>query len=215
MTAQRIRKPTRRKPATNPVEAAAAGRQQWTAEQRLTASRIDAALIGLDADVAAVELAWGAAGLLAAVSPSMAGKWASAWSKLEAAIEANDPDEVERKAAVCRRGLAAMLAEAAEAGQQPPNTAAKHLTAARGTDVLLVETNDQAHALVKQRKANGQPAVMVLTLQEVVNLAEERLGSAIGLAAAAKSQFPGSTVGSEKRDEAEAINWQQGDRLPF
>lgn len=59
---------------------------------------------------------WGVNRLAELVATATAAKFGAAMAKLDAAIDANDPDETAARAAVCIRGLAAMDAEAEASG---------------------------------------------------------------------------------------------------
>ena len=61
---------------------------------------------------------WGIDRLPSLVSPDTAMKWGRTLEKLNAAIEASDPDEIAARAAVAVRGLAFMDSEATSAGKQ-------------------------------------------------------------------------------------------------
>lgn len=80
--------------------------------------RCDYAAKPFDEAMRAAERKWGIGRLPALVSTETAAKWGSAMGKLNAAIEAKDPDEVAARAAVCVRGLASLDAEATSAGKQ-------------------------------------------------------------------------------------------------
>lgn len=81
--------------------------------------RCDYAVAPLDRLATDMDRRWGIDQLPGLVSVETAEKYGSAMAKLNAALDAGDPEEVKARAAVCMRGLTAMDAEAVAAGQQP------------------------------------------------------------------------------------------------
>lgn len=78
----------------------------------------DYAIAPLDRLATHYDKVWGIDRLPELVSIETAERYGSAMAKLNAALEAADPEEVKARAAVCMRGLTAMDAEATAAGHQ-------------------------------------------------------------------------------------------------
>lgn len=81
--------------------------------------RCDYALAPFDRAARAMEEKWGIDRLPGLVPPEMAERYGSAIAKLNAAINASNPEDVAARAAVCIRGLDAMDKAATEAGHEP------------------------------------------------------------------------------------------------
>ena len=172
-----------------------------TAAQWRKENAIYAAVKPFDTAMAEIENRWGPEKLIGLVSPETATKFASAMSKLNDAMEANeDPAFVAKKAAVLCRGLKAMEAEAIDAGHKPgPKEAIKAVTS-DGTEFLIAMDGGDAAMLIKQGKKN------VWSLEEVANVIQAHNSP---LLEAVKKEFPNSTIKNVKTD------WSQGDDIPF
>ena len=81
--------------------------------------RCDHAIAPFDRAAREFDHQWGVDRLPELVSPATAERYGSAIAKLNAAVEAEDPELCAHKAAVCIRGLQAMDAEARAAGHKP------------------------------------------------------------------------------------------------
>lgn len=79
----------------------------------------DYAIAPLDRLATDMDRKWGIDQLPGLVSVETAEKYGSAMAKLNAALDAGDPEDVKARAEVCMRGLTAMDAEATRLGHQP------------------------------------------------------------------------------------------------
>lgn len=165
-----------------------------------------AAVQPLDAVVQRIEDRWGSlARLQRHGKPETVGKFASAWHKLNEAIEAGDPAAVAVRAGVIIRGLAALEAEAGDpdlpamvAFNQPGNEGSSH--------VIVVGCNADAAAV-----ARHFPTAKIYTAEEVALLLSAGMLAPIG---ATKAAFPGATVeraGPRRSKAGDDLN----DEIPF
>jgi len=121
----------------------------------------DMAIAPMDRLAEQMDPHWGIDRLPEMVTPETAAKYGSAMQKLNAALEANDPAEVQLRAEVVMRGLHAMDAEAKQLGAQPAST-----------EVWEVELNGETVGIM--RDARGwkaiqaqRPDLRLVTLREV------------------------------------------------
>jgi hypothetical protein len=132
---------------------------------------------------------WGVDRLVELVSVEMATKYGSAMAKLNAAIDANDPEECKLRAEVVIRGLAAMDAEAERLGAQRAST-----------EVWEFELDGVVYAIMKDGRSwpeikAQRPDVEVLTMREVLLAYRAwKETRAAEFEAAAKQIFPGAEV---------------------
>lgn len=108
--------------------------------------RCDYALAPFDRMAAEMDRKWGVDRLVELVSPEMAERYGSAMAKLNAAIDAADPEQVSLRANVCMRGMQAMDQAATESGAEPASQ-----------DVWLVQADGREFGLL--RDARAWPAV--------------------------------------------------------
>ena len=166
-------------------------------EQNESVSR---AIQPLDLVAAEVEGLWGYGRLPRLVSPEMAQKFGSAQDRLNAAIKANDGEEVAKRAAVLIRGWRA-LAEAAEAAGHAPLPEGTWSVAHEGRAFTIVLNRADADAVARH---NRSPET-VLCIHELLAAWSVLRGREV--MEAIKTKFPGSTV--QRLDE------KRGDHLPF
>lgn len=121
----------------------------------------DMAVAPMDRLAEQMDTVWGIDRLPELVTPATAAKYGSAMAKLNAALAANDPAEVQLRAEVVMRGLHAMDAEAKQLGAQPAST-----------EVWEVELDGETIGIM--RDARGwkaiqaqRPELRLVTLREV------------------------------------------------
>jgi len=141
---------------------------------------------------------WGIDRLPELVSPETAAKYGSAMAKLNAALEVNDPAEVQLRTEVVMRGLHAMDAEAKRLGAQPAST-----------DVWEVELNGKVIGIMRDARnwkaiKAERPDLELVTLREVaVALAAWQQTVPAEYERAIKDSFG---------DEAEVIGFKPGEQ---
>ncbi len=156
----------------------------------------DFALGPFDTAAREAERKWGVNRLEGLVSPETAAKYGSAIAKLNAAIDAADPEAVAMRAGVCIRGMAAMDAEATAAGHQPLPPEAWEIEVDGVTCAILKDGNQwPVYAALR-------PGVRTYTLREVGN-ALAAYGQSV---AAVKDAFPGSEVKAVRSPLAQELN---------
>lgn len=119
-----------------------------------------------------MDLKWGIDRLPELVSPETAAKYGSAFDKLNAAITAQDADEIVARVGVCIRGMAAMDAEAERLGRdpKPPELIEVEL---EGRRIALMPDDRRWHAYERDN-----PGVELFTLrQAAVALADRQENS--------------------------------------
>ena len=167
--------------------------------------RVDHAVAPFDRAAREADQTWGVDRLPELVSPQTAEKYGSAIAKLNAAIDADDPELAAAKAAVCIRGLQAMDAEARAAGHKPTadywefDLDGFRLAIIRETGDWTVVTRERPdiEAVYSMREV----AVMLRDLKSVH---------------AIKAEFPGSTVQKISPKSLPKSFYQAGgDPLPF
>lgn len=161
----------------------------------------DFALGPFDTAARNMERKWGVNRLEGLVSPDTAARYGSAIGKLNAAIDANDRDDVVDRVGVCIRGLKAMDAEATAAGHQPIPAEAQEIEVDGKLCAVLWD------AAMWPVYAAQRPGVRMYTPQEVSNA----LAAYGGTVAAIKDAFPGATVAAVRSPLAQALN----DDIPF
>lgn len=185
MTANAARRPRRKK----------LGDRLVTPDARADEISCDHAVAPFDRAARKADQTWGIDRLPELVSPATAAKYGSALAKLNAALEASQPDEVAARAAVCIRGLAAMEAEARAAGHQPmPDDF--WMYEQNGDRIIIARTMTDWPLIEKMH-----PGVPIFSLTEVAN-ALESYGQTV---VAVKQHFPGSEVKSIKPIKKEEL----------
>jgi hypothetical protein len=109
-----------------------------------------------------MDLKWGVDRLVELVTTEMAEKYGSAMAKLNAAIDANDPEQVSLRAGVCMRGMEAMDQAATQSGAEPASR-----------DVWLVQADGREFGLLRDARAwqsvqEKHPDLRLLTEREMV-----------------------------------------------
>jgi hypothetical protein len=141
--------------------------------------------------------------LVELVPADVAAKYGSAMAKLNAAIDAQDPDEVATRASVCVRGMQAMDQIASQAHGEPPTA-----------QVWVVEADGYTFGLMRdprawQRAQEAYPKLELITEREMVlALTMYRRSLAKEMIDAAKAAFPGAEVTAIRNMELE-------DDIPF
>lgn len=148
--------------------------------------KCDYAVAPLDRLAIKMDRKWGVDRLTELVSVETATKYGSAVAKLNAALDANDVEEVKRRAAVCMRGLAAMDKEAEEAGQPQASP-----------DVIEYEVDGfkfgiMPDASMWQTVKEARPDLKLFTLREVGNILKDISGSPVF--EAVKQHFPQAEI---------------------
>ena len=162
------------------------------------------ALAALDAVATRYEEKWGVHKLQQIVPPETASRFGSAKAKLDAAIEADDADEVARRASVLARGWEALDKEATAAGHQPEEVEAWLWRDEDGKPHAFVRDSSDAIKYGKEHKG-----VIVWSMAEVVRTAaafQKEIGK---LGTEAKATFPGATIVDIRDKEVPS------DELPF
>lgn len=165
--------------------------------------RCDYALAPFDHMAHQMDLKWGVDRLTELVPPEMAEKYGSAMAKLNAAIEAQDPEQVSLRAGVCIRGMQAMDLAATQSGAEPASE-----------DVWLVQADGREFGLLRdarawQRVQQKHPDLRLITEREMVLAIEIYQRSQTGqMVEAVKSSFPQADVIKIADDNLE-------DELPF
>jgi hypothetical protein len=152
---------------------------------------VDHAVAPFDRLSLEMERKWGVDKLVEKVSPQTAAKFGSAMAKLNAAITADDPDEVAARAAVCIRGLQAMDREATEAGFQPVPDG-YWIYNHDGEEMIFAQDNRDWRAIEARH-----PGVRIWSCREIA-LALQHYGESV---VAAKDAFPAAKVVSIRRTD--------------
>jgi len=165
--------------------------------------RCDYALSPFDHMAFAMDKKWGVDRLVELVSPEMAEKYGSAMAKLNAAIDARDPEQVSLRAGVCMRGMQAMDQAATQSGAEPASR-----------DVWLVQADGREFGLLRDARAwqsvqEKHPDVRLITEREMVLAIEMYQRSLTGqMVEQVKSSFP-------QADVIKIPNNSLDDPLPF
>jgi hypothetical protein len=165
--------------------------------------RCDYALSPFDHMAFAMDKKWGVDRLVELVSPEMAEKYGSAMAKLNAAIDARDPEQVSLRAGVCMRGMQAMDQAATQSGAEPASR-----------DVWLVQADGREFGLLRDARAwqsvqEKHPDVRLITEREMVLAIEMYQRSLAGqMVEQVKSSFP-------QADVIKIPNNNLDDPLPF
>ena len=168
-----------------------------------TQIKCDFALAPFDRMANEMDRKWGVDRLVELVPADVAAKYGSAMAKLNAAIDAQDPDEVATRASVCVRGMQAMDQIASQAHGEPPTA-----------QVWVVEADGYTFGLMRdprawQRAQEAYPKLELITEREMVlALTMYRRSLAKEMIDAAKAAFPGAEVTAIRDMELE-------DDIPF
>ena len=193
MTAQRPKRPTRQRKADRVLHSGV------TQEE----IRCDYAVAPFDHMAHAMDRKWGVDRLVELVPPEMAERYGAAMAKLNAAIDAADPEQVSLRAGVCMRGMAAMDKAATEAGAEPASQ-----------DVWLVQADGKEFGLLRDARAwqsvqEKHPGVRLISEREMILAIEMYQRSLAGqMVQAVKDSFPQADVIKIPNDSLD-------DPLPF
>lgn len=193
MTEQRPQKPKRERKSDRLIHPGATATQ----------IKCDFALAPFDKIARDMDHKWGIDRLVELVPADVAAKYGSAMAKLNAAIDAQDPDEVAVRASVCVRGMQAMDQIASQAHGEPPTA-----------QVWVVEADGYTFGLMRdprawQRAQEAYPKLELITEREMVlALTMYRRSLAKEMIDAAKAAFPGAEVTAIRDMELE-------DDIPF
>jgi len=169
------------------------------------ADAIHHALLPLDKTATDMELKWGCDRLPSLVSPETASRFGSAKAKLDAAIQANDPQEVARRAAVMIRGWDKMDIEAAERGSKALSPDIWSWASSEGFKVAITRSNAEAiKAIRTDKRLEG---VAVYSLDEIGRILQ---AESHRLLDTAKKAFPEAVV-SDVRPKQTKFD----DEIPF
>ena len=165
-----------------------------------TEIRIDYAVAPLTKLTRDLDHFWGIDTLVEIVPPEMAEKFGGAVAKLNAAIEAQDVDEVVKWVGVCMRGSKAMHETALASGAAPASD-----------EAWLIQADDKQYALLKdvrawQRFQDKHPDIEVLTEREIIMaisfFRKSKLGEMVG---ETKKHFPEAEVIDFREDTTEGL----------
>ena len=193
MTAKRPKRPVRQRKADRLISPGSSPDE----------IRCDYAVAPFDHMAQEMDRKWGVDRLVELVPPEMAERYGAAMAKLNAAIEANDPDQVSLRAGVCMRGMAAMDQAATESGAR-----------AASQDVWLVQADGREFGLLRDSRAwdsvqEKHPNVSLISEREVVLAIEMYQQSVTAqMVNAVKSSFPkADMVKIPKQPLSDEIPW--------
>tara|TARA_R110000824_G_scaffold345835_1_gene532553 strand:- start:246 stop:878 length:633 start_codon:yes stop_codon:yes gene_type:complete len=152
-----------------------------------TAEAIHHAIKPLDKIASDAEMKWGCDRLPELVSPELAARFGSAKAKLDAAIIANDPQDVTHRADVLARGWAAMETEATQRGNEALVPDVWSYTTDDGFKCAIARSN--ADAIKAIRTMPEFEGVAVYSLEEVGRILEANT-----LLNVVKKNFPDAVV---------------------
>jgi hypothetical protein len=162
--------------------------------------RIDYAVAPLTKLTRDLDHFWGIDTLVEIVPPEMAEKFGGAVAKLNAAIEAQDVDEVVKWVGVCMRGSKAMHEAALASGAAPASD-----------EAWLIQADDKQYALLKdgrawQRFQDKHPDIEVVTERELILALRWYRESRVGrVMAEVKDHFPQAEVIDFKEDKLDGL----------
>ena len=169
----------------------------------------DYAVAPLDRLAARMDEKWGVDRLPELVSVETARKYGSAMAKLNAAIEAHDPEETNLRAQVCMRGLAAMDREATEAGQP---TASADYWECEVEGFRFAVMKDAGHWKACQAE---RPDLRFFSLREI-GIALKALKIDGPMFAEVKKHFPTAEITRVAKQAATPVDFETGgDPIPF
>jgi hypothetical protein len=148
-----------------------------------------------------IDRTWGIDRLPELVTPETAAKYGSALAKLNAAIEANNPEECATRANVCMRGLQAMDKEARALGHSPMPS--NFWMYEQDGNTIIIAQDMRDWPLIEKM----HPGIAIFSLREVAN-ALEAYGQTV---VAVKQSF----AGAEIKSTAPINRKDMEDELPF
>jgi hypothetical protein len=158
-----------------------------------------------DAAARRMDLKWGVSRLPDLVSPETAARFGAAIAKLNAAIDAADPDLVIAKVKVCIKGFEFMDAEATASGAQPADP-----------EVMEYDLDGFRFGILRDAAAwmaaqEARPDLRLYTLAEVATALKGVTGPIVD---AVRDAFPGARITSVKSKPP--VNYDLGgDSIPF
>ena len=148
-----------------------------------------------------MERKWGIERLPELVSPATAQKFGSAMAKLNAALDAEDPDEVRVRAEVCIRGLRAMDAEATAAGMPEADPTVWEY------DLDGLKIGIMADDKCWQAAKDARPDLLLFSMREVaIALKAHQFDGVV----AVKDKFPGAQIAHIRPKQKPPIDWKGG-----
>jgi hypothetical protein len=162
--------------------------------------RIDYAVAPLTKLTRDLDHFWGLDILTELVQPEMAEKFGGAVAKLNAAIEAQDVDEVVKWVGVCMRGSKAMHEAALASGAAPASD-----------EAWLIQADDKQYALLKdgrawQRFQDKHPDIEIVTERELILALRWYRESRVGrVMSEVKDHFPQAEVIEFREDTTEGL----------
>ena len=166
------------------------------------------AILPLDRVASEMEMKWGCERLPSLVSPQTASLFGSAKAKLDAAIQANDPQEVARRATVMIKGWSKMDAEATERGHEALSPEIWSHTTSTGFKVAVARSN--ADAIKSIRTDDRMEGAAVYSLDEIARILE---ADSYRLLDAVKKTWPEAKVAKTRKKKAPASEFDDG--VPF
>ena len=166
------------------------------------------AILPLDRAASEMELKWGCERLPSLVSPETAARFGSAKAKLDAAILANDPQEVARRATVMIKGWAKMDLEATEMGHEALSPDIWSHTTSTGFKLAVARSN--ADTLKSIRTDDRMKGVAVYSMDEIARILE---AESYRLLDTVKKTFPESVITKTAKKKAPAPLFDDG--VPF
>ena len=164
------------------------------------------AILPLDRVASEMEMKWGCERLPSLVLPETAARFGSAKAKLDAAIMANDPQEVARRTTVMIRGWSKMDAEATESGHNALSPEIWCHTTQGGMKVAIARSGAEAG---KASKMESFQNMRIYSLDEIGRILDH---DSLKLVNAAKDVFPGAEI-KKIRKKAPAPLFD--DEVPF
>jgi hypothetical protein len=166
------------------------------------------AILPLDRVASEMEMKWGCERLPSLVSPETASLFGSAKAKLDAAILANDPQEVARRAVVMIKGWAKMDLEATETGHEALSPDIWSYTTSTGFKIAVARSN--ADALKSIRTDDRLAGVAVYSMDEIARILE---ADSYRLLETVKTTWPEAKITKIRKEKAPASEFD--DDVPF
>jgi hypothetical protein len=166
------------------------------------------AILPLDRVASEMEMKWGCERLPSLVSPETAARFGSAKAKLDVAIQANDPQEVARRAVVMIKGWAKMDLEATETGHEALSPDIWSYTTSTGFKIAVARSN--ADALKSIRTDDRLAGVAVYSMDEIARILE---ADSYRLLETVKTTWPEAKITKIRKEKAPASEFD--DDVPF
>ena len=166
------------------------------------------AILPLDRVASEMEMKWGCERLPSLVSPETAARFGSAKAKLDVAIQANDPQEVARRAVVMIKGWAKMDLEATETGHEALSPDIWSYTTSTGFKIAVARSN--ADALKSIRTDDRLAGVAVYSMDEIARILE---ADSYRLVETVNTTWPEAKITKIRKEKAPAPEFD--DDVPF